>query len=106
VKADFGRTGTGDDGDDQQQVSAADYDPNVDRQQEEARRVRAAKKRDAAMDVHKECDGEHCVDEFADQKLEGEAAAAEDEIEDMFAINPVHKKKKVKKGAKPVRRST
>jgi serine/threonine-protein kinase PRP4 len=105
LKADFGRTGTVDDGDDQQQASAADYDPNVDRQQEEARRVWAAKKQDAAMDVDKDGDGEHRVDESTDQELEGEAEEEEDEIEDMFAVNLVPKKKKVKKDAKPLRRS-
>jgi len=75
---------------DQQQVSAADYDPNVDRQQEEARRVWAAAKQDAmAMDDQHSPRGHESEEE--------EVEEVEEDIDDMFAVDSVPKKKKVKK---------
>lgn len=90
---------------DAQQMSAADYDPNVDRRLEEARRVWNAKMQDAAMDVD-------TIPNAVNSKVEAEAVheieveeadeEVEDDIDDMFAVDSAPKKK-VKKSSKLVR---
>ena len=79
--------------DDQQQVSAADYDPNVDRKLEEERRVWAAKKQENTMDVDTTT---QLVDDKQEQAGDVEEEAEEemeDDLEDMFAVDAAPKKK-------------
>lgn len=67
-----------------EQISAADYDPSLDRR-EDAPRIRAYNSEPMAIDVEE-------VDEEED----------EDDVDDMFAITTSEKKKKIKKVKKVV----
>ncbi|KAJ3553134.1 hypothetical protein NM688_g3777 [Phlebia brevispora] len=73
-----------------EQVSAADYDPSLDRREDEQKRVRGV-------------NNEH--DDDVEMIVEEEEEEDDDEIEDMFAIVSTEKKKrkvkKVKRVAKP-----
>ncbi|KAI0792601.1 kinase-like protein [Abortiporus biennis] len=66
------------------QVSAADYDPSLDRREDEQKRVQAVI-RDADMEV---------------EMIEEEEEEEEDDVDDMFAVATTEKKK-VKKVVKP-----
>ena len=67
-----------------EQVSAADYDPSLDRREDEQRRVRGAKE-DLTQDVE-------MIDDDDD----------EDDVDDMFALFVADKKKKIKKVKKVI----
>ncbi|KAF7791035.1 hypothetical protein EIP86_001994 [Pleurotus ostreatoroseus] len=71
-----------------EQISAADYDPSLDRREDEQKRVRAVNQ-----------------DSDADIEMIEEEEEEEDEVEDMFAVVTTEKKvrkiKKVKRVAKP-----
>jgi serine/threonine-protein kinase PRP4 len=69
-----------------EQVSAADYDPSLDRREDEQRRVRGANE-----ELNQEV-------EMIEEDGEGE----EDDVDDMFAVAIVDKKKKVRKVKKVV----
>lgn len=71
-----------------EQVSAADYDPSLDRREDEQRRVRG---------VHEELNQD--VEMIEDEEEE----EGDDDVDDMFAVSVVDKKKvkKVKKVVKP-----
>lgn len=87
---------------DELQVSAADYDPNIDRQQEEDRRAWAARKQEATMDIveaSKLSTEETKEEGVAEEEVEEEE---EDDLDDMFAVDPSPKKKKTSKVKKPV----
>jgi serine/threonine-protein kinase PRP4 len=64
-----------------EQVSAADYDPSLDRREDEQRRVRGVNE-ELNQDV-----------EVIEEEGEGE----EDDVDDMFAVSMVDKRKKIKK---------
>lgn len=68
---------------DAEQISAADYDPSLDRREDEQRRIR-----DPALDVQ-------TIEEEVEELEE------EDDVDDMFAVatNDTKKAKKVKKKA-------
>lgn len=68
---------------DNAQVSAADYDPSLDRREDEERRVRAITTKQE----------NHAEDEVMEVEEEVEE---EDDVDDMFAVDPVPKKKKTK----------
>lgn len=64
-----------------EQISAADYDPSLDRREDEQKRVRGVNQApDADVEI-----------------LEEEEEEEEDEVEDMFAVISTEKVKKVKK---------
>ncbi|KAI0074693.1 kinase-like protein [Panus rudis PR-1116 ss-1] len=71
-----------------EQISAADYDPSLDRREDEQKRVQAVVDKDNSA---------------ADVEMVEEEEEEEDEVEDMFAIATTEKKKvkKVKRVAKP-----
>lgn len=69
-----------------EQVSAADYDPSLDRREDEQRRVRGAKE-ELNRDV---------------EMIEEDDEEEEDDVDDMFAVSVVDKKKKVRKVKKVV----
>jgi serine/threonine-protein kinase PRP4 len=69
-----------------EQMSAADYDPSLDRREDEQRRVRGANE-----ELNQEV-------EMIEEEGEGE----EDDVDDMFAVSIVDKKKKVRKVKKVV----
>ncbi len=72
------------DGETVEQISAADYDPSLDRREDEEKRVRAVIG-----------NGEHAVDlEVAEVE---EDVGEEDDVDDMFALATNEKKKKVRK---------
>ena len=69
----------------EEQISAADYDPSLDRKEDEEKRLRAVVEKD----------GEH--QEAEEIEVEEEE---EDDVDDMFALDVTEKKpKKVKKVA-------
>src|SRR5712691_4633955 len=68
-----------------EQVSAADYDPSLDRREDEQRRVRGAKE-ELNQDVE-------MIEEDEDDM---------DDVDDMFAVSVTDKKKKVKKVKKVI----
>jgi serine/threonine-protein kinase PRP4 len=68
-----------------EQISAADYDPSLDRREDEQRRVRGAKE-DLNQDV---------------EMIEEEEEEEED-VDDMFAVSVADKKKKIKKVKKVI----
>ena len=69
-----------------EQVSAADYDPSLDRREDEQRRVRGAKE-----ELNQDVDVEMIEDDDEEDE--------DDDVDDMFAVAVVDKKKvkKVKK---------
>lgn len=69
-----------------EQISAADYDPSLDRR--EYARIRAYNDEPIAVDV--------------EEVEEGEEEEEEEDVDDMFAITSTEKKKKVKKVKKVV----
>lgn len=68
-----------------EQISAADYDPSLDRREDEQRRVRGAKE-ELNQDV---------------EMIEEEEEEEED-VDDMFAVSVADKKKKIKKVKKVI----
>ena len=72
-----------------EQISAADYDPSLDRREDEEKRVRCVIGKDAA---HTGGDKEV---EMID--VEEEEEEEDDDVEDMFALEPTEKKKKKRK---------
>ncbi|KAI0255180.1 kinase-like domain-containing protein [Lactifluus subvellereus] len=70
-----------------EQVSAADYDPSLDRREDEQRRVRGAKE-ELNQDV---------------EMIEEDDEEEEDDVDDMFAVSVVDKKKKVRRVKKVVK---
>ena len=70
-----------------EQISAADYDPSLDRREDEQRRVRGAKE-ELNQDV-----------EMIEEEEEEEE---EEDVDDMFAVSVADKKKKIKKVKKVI----
>lgn len=68
-----------------EQVSAADYDPSLDRREDEQKRARALKPQTGAVDVDVDGDG--------DVEMIEEEEEEDDDVEDMFAIATVGEKK-------------
>lgn len=69
-----------------EQISAADYDPSLDRREDEQRRVRGTKEllnQDVEM--------------IEEEEEEGEGEEEEEDVDDMFAVSVPDKKTKVKK---------
>ena len=66
-----------------EQISAADYDPSLDRREDEQRRVRGAK-------------------EELNQDVEMIEEEEEEDVDDMFAVSVTDKKKKIKKVKKVI----
>jgi serine/threonine-protein kinase PRP4 len=71
-----------------EQVSAADYDPSLDRREDEQRRVRGVKE-DLNQDVE-------MIDEDEDDDDD------DDDVDDMFALSVADKKKNIKKVKKVI----
>ena len=66
-----------------EQISAADYDPSLDRREDEQRRVRGAKE-----------ELNHDVEMIEEEE--------EEDVDDMFAVSVADKKKKIKKVKKVI----
>lgn len=82
-----------------EQISAADYDPSLDRREDEQRRVRGTKEvsnQDVEMIEEEEEEEEKEEEEYDDDDDD------DDDVDDMFAVSVADKKtKKVKKVMKP-----
>jgi len=70
-----------------EQVSAADYDPSLDRREDEQRRVRGAKEE---------------LNQDVEMIEEDEEEDDMDDVDDMFAVSVTDKKKRVKKVKKVI----
>jgi serine/threonine-protein kinase PRP4 len=80
----------------QEQVSAADYDPSLDRREDEEKRIRGVIVKDAA---HKEGEAVEAIDVGDDGE---EVEEEDDDVEDMFALGDTPKKKTKRKVKKVV----
>jgi len=77
-----------------EQISAADYDPSLDRREDEQRRVRGGAKEVLNQDVEM----------IEEEEGEGDDDDDDDDVDDMFSVSVADKKKtkKVKKVMKPM----